>query len=155
MNWTPSLLKILLRFYPPYFGAGIRITHISPDWRELRVVMKLRWYNRNIVGTQFGGSLYSMIDPHLMLLLMQRLGPEYTVWDKGAEIEFVRPGRGTVTATIAISDAELDEIRKNTADGRKYLPEFTLNIVDDDGGIVAKVRKILYVRRKLRKEPIS
>jgi acyl-coenzyme A thioesterase PaaI-like protein len=148
MNMTPRLLKIMLRFYPPYVGAGIRITHISPDWCELRVEMKLRWYNRNIVGTQFGGSLYSMIDPHLMLLLMQRLGPEYTVWDKGAEIEFVRPGRGTVTATITISDAELADIRKNTAAGQKYLPEFNLKIVDVDGKIVAQVKKILYVRRK-------
>ena len=147
MNWTPRLLKILLRFYPPYFGAGIRITHISPDWRELRVAMKLRWYNRNIIGTQFGGSLYSMIDPHLMLLLMQLLGREYTVWDKGAEIEFVRPGRGTVTATITISDVELAEIRNNTAEGQKYLPEFHLKILAEDGGVVAKVKKVLYVRR--------
>jgi acyl-coenzyme A thioesterase PaaI-like protein len=137
-----------LRFYGPYFGAGVRITHISPDWRELRVEMKLRWYNRNIMGTQFGGSLYSMIDPHLMLLLMQLLGTEYTIWDKGAEIDFVRPGRGTVSATITISDAELEDIRRNTADGSKYLPEFHLHIVDDSGEIVAKVRKILYIRRK-------
>ena len=149
MNMTPRLLKFLLRFYPPYFGAGIRITHISPDWRELRVEMKLRWYNRNIMGTQFGGSLYSMIDPHLMLLLMQRLGGEYTVWDKRAEIEFVRPGRGTVTSTITVTDAELDDIRKNTAAGQKYLPEFNLKILDDNGGIVAQVKKILYVRRKI------
>jgi hypothetical protein len=89
-----------------------------------------------------------MIDPHLMLLLMQLLGPEYTVWDKGAEIEFVRPGRGTVTAMITISDADLDEIRKYTAGGRKYLPEFNLIIVDDNGMVVAKVKKILYVRGK-------
>lgn len=148
MKWTPTLTKLLLRFYGPYFGAGVRITHISPDWHELRVAMKLRWYNRNIMGTQFGGSLYSMIDPHYMLLLMQLLGKEYTVWDKGAEIEFVRPGRGTVTATISISDAELDDILKNTADGRKYFPEFNVKILDDAGETVAKVRKILYVRRK-------
>jgi acyl-coenzyme A thioesterase PaaI-like protein len=149
MNWTPGLAKFVLRFYPPYFGAGVRITHISPDWRELRVEMRLRWYNRNIMGTQFGGSLYSMIDPHLMLLLIQLLGKEYTVWDKAAEIEFVRPGRGTVTSTITISNAELDDIRQNTAAGQKYLPEFNLNIVDDNGMVVAKVKKILYVRRSM------
>lgn len=148
MNWTPGLLKFMLGLYPPYFGAGVRITHISPDWHELRVSMKLRWYNRNIVGTQFGGSLYSMIDPHLMLLLMQLLGSGYTVWDKAAEIEFVRPGTGTVTATIAISDADLDDIRENTADNRKYLPEFDLKILDEDGRIVAKVKKTIYERRK-------
>lgn len=148
MNWTPRLLKFMMRFYGPYLGAGVRITHISLDWRELRVAMKLRWYNKNIVGTQFGGSLYSMIDPHLMLLLMQLLGKEYIVWDKGAEIEFVRPGTGTVTSTILISDDDLTDIRNNTADGEKYLPEFNLEIVGDDGEIVAKVKKILYVRRK-------
>lgn len=146
---TPALVKLVLRFYGPYLGAGVRITFISPDWRELRVAMKLRWYNRNIVGTQFGGSLYSMIDPHLMLMLMQLLGKEYVIWDKGAEIEFVRPGRGTVTSKIVITDAELAEIRKCTADGRKYFPEFNLEILDDQGGIVAKVKKILYVRRNI------
>ena len=35
--------------------------------------MALRWYNRNFVGTQFGGSLYSMVDPFYMLLLMPLL----------------------------------------------------------------------------------
>lgn len=148
MNWTLGFVKLVLRFYPPYFGAGIRVTYISPDWRELRVEMKLRWYNRNIMGTHFGGSLYSMIDPHLMLLLKQLLGTEYIVWDKAAEIEFVHPGRGKVTSTIRISDAELDDIRQNTAAGQKYFPKFNLTIVDDSGMVVAKVRKILYVRQK-------
>jgi hypothetical protein len=32
--------------------------------------MNLRWYNTNYVGTHFGGSLYSMVDPIYMLLLM-------------------------------------------------------------------------------------
>lgn len=149
MKLTPRLAKLVLRFFGPYFGAGVRITYISPDWRELRVAMKLRWYNRNIMGTQFGGSLYSMIDPHLMLLI-QLLGKDYIIWDKAAEIEFVSPGRGTVTAAITISDDELNDIRKNTADGRKYFPEFNLIIVDDYGGVVAKVKKILYVRRNLK-----
>lgn len=147
MKWHPLLVRLALNLYPPYLGAGVRITHISPDWHELRVEMRLRRYNRNIMGTQFGGSLYSMIDPHLMLLLMQLLGPEYTVWDKGAEIDFIRPGRGTVSSVISLSETELEDIRVNTADGRKYLPEFHLKIVDERGEIVAKVKKILYVRR--------
>ncbi len=149
MNWRRAFIKFILRMYPPYLGAGVRVRYISPDWHELRVAMKLRWYNRNVMGTQFGGSLYSMIDPHLMLLLMQVLGPDYIIWDKAAEIEFVRPGKGTVTSTITLSDARIDEIRMNTASGQKYLPEFNLEIIDDDGGIVAKVKKILYIRRKM------
>ena len=85
MKFSPKSLKRLLNLYPPYLGAGVKITHISEDWRELHVGMSLRWFNRNAVNTHFGGSLYSMIDPHIMLMLMQVLGKEYLVWDKAAD----------------------------------------------------------------------
>ncbi len=87
MKWTPRRLKFALNVYPPYLGAGVSITKVDRDWRELKVSMKLRWYNRNAVGSHFGGSLYSMVDPHLMLLLMKLLGEDYVVWDKAASID--------------------------------------------------------------------
>ena len=93
-----ALFKTMINLYPPYLGAGIHIARISNDYRDLLVTMKLRFYNRNYVGTHFGGSLYAMIDPFYMLMLMQMLGPEYIVWDKSATIEFKKPGRGTVSA---------------------------------------------------------
>jgi hypothetical protein len=65
--------------------------------------MILRWYNRNIVGTHFGGSLCSMIDPHFMLLLMQLLGKGYFVWDKASDIEFIKASTDEVTAVFKIS----------------------------------------------------
>lgn len=148
LNWTPRRLKLLLNLFAPYLGAGISVTYISPDWHEMRLQMKLRWYNRNAVGTQFGGSLYSMTDPHLMLMLMQLLGREYVVWDKAASIDFKNPGKGTVYATFKISPEVLDAIRAHTADGNKYLPEFDVDVVDDKGALVAQVHKVLYVRRK-------
>ena len=73
MPISQQKLRRLLKIYPPYLGAGIRVDYISEDWRELQVSMKLRWYNRNAVGTHFGGSLYAMVDPHLMLMLLQIL----------------------------------------------------------------------------------
>ena len=141
-------MKFIMSLYGPYLGAGVTVNHISPDWRELRVSMKLRWYNKNIVGTHFGGSLYSMVDPHLMLLLMQSLGSDYIIWDKAAEIEFKRPGRGTVTSTVIITEEDLARIRQKTAGGEKYLPVFPVRIVDADNKIVAKVKKTLYISRK-------
>ena len=64
----------LLRFYPPYLGAGVRITDVAADLTALEVAMNLSAWNRNFVGTQFGGSLYSMCDPFFMLMLMMQLG---------------------------------------------------------------------------------
>ena len=148
MKITPKLLKLGLNLYPPYLGAGVKITHISEDWRELHVSMALRWYNRNAVGTHFGGSLYSMVDPHLMLLLIRLLGDEYWVWDKTAEIEFIKASKHKVSSVITISSDDLAEIKRQTIDGEKYLHEFMIDIRDENKDLIAKIKKIIYTRRK-------
>ena len=74
--------------------------------------MKLRFWNRNYVGTHYGGSLYSMADPFYMLMLMENLGRDYIVWDKAASIRFRKPGKGRVKAEFRLTDAQLDDIRE-------------------------------------------
>lgn len=138
----------LLSFYPPYLGAGVRIAEVSSDFRYLRVEMPLRIYNQNYVGTHFGGSLYSMVDPFYMLMLLQNLGPGFVVWDKAASIDFKRPGRGVVWAEFELSEERLDEIREATEEGDKVEPVFHVTVRDEDGGVVAEVKKRLYVRRQ-------
>lgn len=142
------MLRWLLNLYPPYLGAGIRIQHIGADMRTARVRMKLTRWNRNYVGTQFGGSLYSMVDPFYMLLLMEQLGRDYIVWDKAASIDFIAPGKGPVYAEFQLDDALLDDIRQQTAHGKKHLPRLQVDIRDGAGELVARVDKTLYVRLK-------
>ena len=149
MPWDPEGLITRLNSYAPYAGAGVEVTHIAEDASEIRVRMPLVQSNTNLVGTHFGGSLYAMVDPHLMILVMQRLGPGYVVWDRAASIEFLRPGRGTVSAAVQVTEAELEGIRQATASGDKHHAQWTLQVLDEDGEVVASVLKTLYVRRKL------
>ena len=141
-------LRWLMNLYPPYLGAGVKVQAISPDFCEVQVSMGLKWYNRNYVRTQFGGSLYSMTDPFYMLMLMENLGRDYVVWDKAADIEFISPGKGTVHAEFKIDQGMLNDIRERTANGEKYLPKYTVEVHDDHGTLVARVEKTLYIRRK-------
>jgi acyl-coenzyme A thioesterase PaaI-like protein len=138
----------VLNIYPPYLGAGIKVSYISQDWKELQVSMALRWYNRNAVGTHFGGSLYAMIDPPLMLLLMRLLGKDYLVWDQQASIEFVKASKQKVWAEFKISDEVVEEIKRNTQGGDKYLARFPVEIRDEDNQLVAKGEKVIYIRKK-------
>ncbi|MCG8563638.1 MAG: DUF4442 domain-containing protein [Desulfobacterales bacterium] len=148
MKLTPGLIKWGLNIYGPFVGAGIKMEEISQDWRSARVSMKLRWYNRNIMGGHFGGSLYAMVDPQLMVMVMECMGKEYRVWDQAARIEFVKPGKGKVTAHLTITDQDLDEIRTQTADGAKYLHTFPVDIFDEEQEVVARVEKVIYIRKK-------
>lgn len=145
---TPNTLRRLLNIYGPYFGAGVKIEEISKDWRYARVSMKLRWFNKNAVHTHFGGSLYSMVDPHYMLLLMKILGKEYTVWDKRAYIDFIKPGKGKVMAEFVITEEMLNDIYQHTKDGEKFLPTYTVNVMDESDTLICKVEKTMYIRKR-------
>lgn len=143
-----SVFRLILNLWPPFLFPGIRVTHVAADYRRARVELRMRPWNRNYVGTHFGGSLFAMTDPFWMLLVMQSLGRDYIVWDKAGEIEFVKPGRGTVHAQFELDDAVLAHLRSETAGGAKVLHWFDTDVLDRSGDVVARVRKQLYVRRK-------
>lgn len=145
---NPTYLRWRLNLYPPYLGTGIHVKHIADDFHRILVEMKLRWYNKNYVGTHFGGSLSAMTDPFYMLMLIQILGREYIVWDKAGTIEFRKPGRGRVRAEFAITESFVEEVRQATTDGARYEPTLAVDIVDDEGDIVAHVTRTLYIRRR-------
>jgi acyl-coenzyme A thioesterase PaaI-like protein len=147
----PSWLRRLVNFWPPFLFNSIAATYIANDFREIHVALKLRFYNRNYVGVHFGGNLFAMTDPWYMLMVMQNLGRDYYVWDKKATIEFISPGRGTVTAKFLLTAEKLEEIRVATANGEKYLPEFTVEIYDAQQHLVARVHKTVYVKPKRSK----
>ena len=127
----PVVSKFMINHYSPYRGAGITIETIDMDNYHIRVKMPLTRKNRNIVGTHFGGSLYSMVDPFYMLILMHHLGHKYIVWDKSASINFLSPGRSTVYADIQISATEIAEIKQLAENHEPVFRNYTLNIVDD------------------------
>ena len=136
----------LINIWPPILGAGIRVRWHSA--RSVDVEMKLRSWNRNYVGTHYGGSLYSMTDPFYMLMLMENLGRGYIVWDKAASIRFRKPGKGKVRAEFRLSDAQLDEIRDKLTTQEKHEPTFLVEVKDEAGDVVAEVQKVLHIRRK-------
>lgn len=142
------LLKLLLNIWPPFRFSGIKVLELSTDFRAAKVQLKLGMFNRNAVGVHFGGSLFAMTDPFYMLMILACLGDDYIVWDKSADIDFVKPGRGKVSADFLITDALINDIIAHTADGEKYLPELPVFIKNDEGEVVAKLNRKLYIRKK-------
>jgi len=135
-------------WWPPFLGAGIRVKRFADDFREAVVELRLGRFNRNYVGTHFGGSLYAMCDPFYMVMLLHNLGGDYLVWDKEGRIEYLAPGRGTVSAHFVLSEARVAGIRAQAAGGERVLPEFEVDVTDESGVLVARVYKTLYVRLK-------
>lgn len=148
LQTIPFVSKFMLNHYSPYKGAGIEIDNIDLKNYHVRIKMPLTLRNQNIVGVHFGGSLYSMVDPFYMLILMHHLGPKYMVWDKAATINFLSPGRSTVYADVRLDLNEINHIKELTDNYQPIYRIYTLNIFDDSGLRIAEVQKTIYIRRK-------
>ena len=138
-----------------YRGTGGRLRYIAEDWREVRLDLPLSWRTRNYVGTIFGGSIYSAVDPIYMLMLIHRLGPEFVVWDKSASIQFKKPGRETLHAKFLVSDEELAAVRAALESQRSIDRTYMIDLVDSAGTACATVEKIIYIRRREKRPATS
>jgi len=145
----PGIFRFIMNSWPPYLGAGVKVEFIAADWRTIRVAMKQHWYNSNYVHKHFGGSLFAMTDPFYMLMLLRNLGHDFIVWDAAAEIRFLQPGEGRVSAVFQLDDARLAEIMAKLESKRRLLEKFTAEIVDEQQRVVATVEKTVYIRKKV------
>ncbi len=114
--------------------------------------MKQWPWNTNYIGTHFGGSLYSMTDPFYMFMLLHQLKKDHIIWDQAADIKFLKPGRGTVTAEFSLRDEDIAEIKNRALKEFSHSVCFDVEVKNKQGEVVSLVKKTLYVRRKDAKE---
>lgn len=147
-----SFLLFFINFWPPFLFAGIKILKRTKDYRHLIVKLKLRFWNANYVGTQYGGSMFSMTDPFYMLMLMKNLGKDYVVWDKKATIDYLKPGKTDLTAEFILTAEDLENIRTTVKEQGRMDWTRTIEIKDKNQEIVAQVQKVIFI--KVRKKEL-
>lgn len=147
MKIPKKIIFRLISLYPAFFGAGIKI-RVSDDVKTVRAEMKLHFWNKNLVGTQYGGSMFSMCDAPFFLLMVENLGPGYIVWDRSASIIFKKPGKGTVYATFFIPDEEYAGIRRELETANSVNRDFSVDILNREGEVIAIVTKTVYIKKK-------
>lgn len=141
-------LKWALNLWPPYIGTGIKIINIADNYSYAKVIIKQRFYNLNYFGTHYGGNLFSMTDPFYILMIANRLGKEYYVWDQKAIIEYIQPGKGTLTAEFFVTDDMVAEFKNQAESGEKYLPILETDIVNESNEVIARLTRTIYIRKK-------
>ena len=139
----------MINWYPPYIGAGIKLKKVNQHKTRMEVELRKTWFNKNLFGTHFGGSLYAMCDPFYVFIVHNYLGRGYVVWDKSAEIKFIKPGTGKVKAIFEISQEKLLELKGEVDHIGKHTVFFETVITNEDQEVVAKVRKEIYMRKKV------
>lgn len=142
------LYRFLLNLWPCIWSTGGRVIYLKEDFTKLTVRLKLTLRTRNVVGTIFGGSMYASTDPMYMLMLMQILGKDYVVWDKGCTIRFKRPAKKPIYADFEVTPERLNEVTSNVAEKGEHTFSWTVQYKDKDGVVYSEFDKLMYVATK-------
>jgi acyl-coenzyme A thioesterase PaaI-like protein len=145
-KFSPWTFRDLINAWPPLAAQRVSVTAIGEDWSWVEVRMELTPDNANFFGTAWGGTLFSMLDPFLPILIERQLGGGYAVWDKTAEIDFLRPGRSAIHSRVEVPVEVVEEIREAAAAGQPHLCWFEIPLFDEAGEVVARQRRQIYVR---------
>ena len=62
-----TLYKYGFNWSPMYRRSTARITSVSEDLLDIKIRLPLNYKNRNFMGTIFGGSMFSAVDPIPMI----------------------------------------------------------------------------------------
>lgn len=136
---------------PSYRGSGGWITHLSADWREVRIKLPLNLWTRNYVGTTFCGSLYSAVAPFYVAMIALNLGPQYLAWDKTVAIHFKKPGRATLYAHFVLTEQDLNDIQQELENKRAAERTYLIDLYDDKGEVHVSFEEVVYIRKQREK----
>jgi len=140
--------KLTFNFFPAYRRTGGRVCFASEDWKEVHIKLSHTWRTRNYVGSIFGGSIYGALDPIYMVQLINILGLDYVVWDKSAQIKFIKPIKTTVYARFLLSDLQLEKIKDRVKAEQEITVDMKTAFEDEKGTVYAEVVKTIYIADK-------
>lgn len=145
-----KLFRYGFNLSPMYRRSTGRITYVSEDLLNVKVILRISYKNRNYVNSIFGGSMFSAVDPIPMVQLMNLLGNDYVVWDKSAEIFFKRPAKEHLYADFDYSEPELDAIRKGIKEHNEMEIVKTTTLTNKERTqVFCEVRKTIYIADKI------
>lgn len=143
------LFKHGFNLSPMYRRSTGRVVSVSKDLYRIEVKLKLSYKNRNYVNTIFGGSMFASVDPFPMVQLINIIGPGYVVWDKAAQIRFLRPGDKTLFAVFQYTPEEVAEIKKQVAARKEIeIVKTTQLVAPLSGKVHCEVDKTIYIADK-------
>ncbi|MEO0899039.1 MAG: DUF4442 domain-containing protein [Bacteroidota bacterium] len=146
--WKHRIVRWVGNLTPIIRTSKGKLCFISDDYREAHVSLKHSLSTKNLVGATFGGVLFSAADPWHALLVYKILGGDYIIWDRSAEIRFLRPGKSRLKMKILITDQDILEIKEDLKAKQKSHPSFDLEWLDKNNKVVARLKKTLYVAEK-------
>ncbi len=149
---TPaSGMRWWMNLWPPFLFQGIRITEIDSEFQFAVVRVRKTILTRNLMGTTFGGSLFSAADPFFPILYWRYLalqGISSTCWSRAIRGEFVQPANRSVELRFTIDADQLDHASSEMKSHGRVDLEDVVEARLPDGALAARFHVTSALRAK-------
>lgn len=145
----PKLFKWAFNLSPMYRRSTARIQSVSDDLSKICIRLPITYKNKNYMGTIFGGSMFSSVDPIPMVQLIYLTDHQYVIWDKSAEIYFKRPAHIDLHAEFTYTKEELKEIEERIKTEKEIVIVKTTQLTDKSKKtLYCEIKKTIYIADK-------
>lgn len=147
--WNNRLLseRQRIEWYPPFWLMRIKVLHLSPDWRNIDIMLPHSWLATNTSGSLFGGFQACLADP-IAAMACVKLFPQYSIWTRALQIEFIYPGLSDLELRFSMSAAQEQAIRQELARKGRSTPNFSYGFFQTDGSQCTKISAAIAIRPK-------
>jgi acyl-coenzyme A thioesterase PaaI-like protein len=134
-----------LEWYPPFFFMRVKILEMQEDWSKVVIRLPLNVFSKNMGDSMFGGYMASLADPIAALACVKRF-PDYSVWTRAMNIDFVSPGNSDLELRFEFDEALYQKIEKEIKENGRSTPTFEYGFYRSDGKMCAKVINTVAIR---------
>ncbi len=140
---------LMKHFYslPSTANTGAEVTYISENLDHVSLTIPLNDKTKNMMGIIYGGIMYSATDFVYLTMLWYRLGLDYMLIDKSAEVQYLRPGLGDLSVDFYLPEETVQSIIDELKTEKSTLREFIIEIKDNKQKTVCKITKSIYIRK--------
>ena len=133
----------------PFIFNRIKIIHISDDFKQIDVRLKLSFLNRNPGKALWGGAIFSAADSFFPIILKQNAllsGIETDFFTKSTNVSYLKPSKTDLMFNFNVSDTEVSSMIDILNRDGKYQEWHTVYGIDKNDNKCVKVKIQPYLR---------
>lgn len=147
-NLTPREFK-LMNFWIPFFFNRIKIKNVSNDFKNVDVLLKHTFWNRNPNKSLWGGAIFSAVDPFFPIMLKQILlkdNIETIFLTKSAHVEYLKESKTNILFSFKITNQEITNVKNIINNENRYDGWHEVYGIDENNKKCIKAKIQVYLK---------
>ncbi|MES2837995.1 MAG: DUF4442 domain-containing protein [Bacteroidota bacterium] len=155
MAYSAFTGKWIMNLYPPLLFNRVVTKRISKDFKEVDVVIKKSWINKNLQGSIFGGTLFSAADPFYAMMywnIFAHRKVKMEAWVRHIEGDYSKPSNTNMYLQFRITDAEILEAEQSVERDGKFKKFHTIELKNEQGEVCVSFKILVIIRKAIKEE---